>query len=420
MINPLGPVPTPLDSAADFNTKAFGLLAQLPGFVTETNATADTIQINADILAAVLLGMAFPEYTGTSTSSVTVGTGPKVFATQTGKLWVPGQIVVVSSGGNILRGPVVSYMGGNLTLNVTSTVGSGTYTSWTIGLTFEGLLLARSGDNNDITKLSGLTSPIPRANTLSIIQSLPNPSLAANAMTLPASTHALDFRSPTLSDGLPTSVSGTAAALTIPAGATLGTVSGQQSTIVEVIINNGGALEKAVVNLAGGNDLSEAGVINTTAISAGATAANVFYSNTARTGVPYRVVRAITSTQATAGQWTTALSVVQGQGGQAFSAMSSIGYGQTPQAVTRVKGATYYNKTGKPITLIIQNTYGATSLGAIGISFNGGPVLPFAGAAYTTAAGGYACGSITIPIDASYVLSDINALGGTLTAWEIR
>ena len=150
MINPIGPVPTPLDSAADFNTKAFGLLAQLPGFVTETNATADTIQINADILAAVLLAMAFPEYTGTSASSVTVGTGPKVFATQTGKLWVPGQIVVVNSGGNILRGPVVSYIGGNLTVNVTSTVGSGTYTSWTIGLTFEGLLLAKAGVNADI------------------------------------------------------------------------------------------------------------------------------------------------------------------------------------------------------------------------------------------------------------------------------
>lgn len=158
MINPLGPVPTPLDSAADFNTKAFNLLAQLPGFVTETNATADTIQINADILAAVLLGMAFPEYAGTSASSVTVGTGPKVFATQTGKLWTVGQIVVISSGGNILRGPVVSYTGGNLTVNVTSTVGSGTYAAWTIGLTFEGLLLAKSG----AIGASGLTQATSR------------------------------------------------------------------------------------------------------------------------------------------------------------------------------------------------------------------------------------------------------------------
>ncbi len=168
MINPIGPAPTPLDSAADFNTKAFGLLAQLPGFVDETNATADTIQINADILAAVLLGMAFPEYTGTSASSVTVGTGPKVFATQTGKLWVPGQIVVVNNGSNIMRGPVVSYTGSNLTVNVTSTVGSGTFSSWTIGLTFDGLLLAKAGANADITDLNALlTVPTVIASAIS-------------------------------------------------------------------------------------------------------------------------------------------------------------------------------------------------------------------------------------------------------------
>ena len=173
-------------------------------------------------------------------------------------------------------------------------------------------------------------------------------------MTLPASTHALDFRSATLTTGVPVTVSGTAAAITIPAGATLGTISGQQGTLVEVILNNAGTLEKAVVNVAGGNDLSETGVISTTAISAGATAANVFYSNTARSNVAYRLVRSITSTQTTAGQWSTPPSLVQGQGGQALSAMSSLGYGQTWQNVTgsRALGTNYYNTTGKPIAVI--------------------------------------------------------------------
>ncbi len=357
MINPLGPVPTPLDSSADFNTKAFALLGQLPSFVNEANSTADNIQITSDILAAVLLGMAFPEYTGTSTGTATVGLGAKVFPTQTGKLWQAGQIVVVSSGGNIMRGPVLGYSGGSLTVDVTSTVGSGSYSSWTIGLTFDGLLLAKSGANTDITSLSGLTSPIPRANTISKIESLPNPTLSANAMTLPASTHALDFRNATLSDGLPTTINGTAAAMTIPAGASLGTVSGQQSTLIEVICNSGGTLHKAIVNLAGGNDLSESGVINTTAISAGANAANVFYSNTPLTNVPYRLARIIASTQATAGQWITPPSLIQGAGGAALAAMASAGYGQSWQNMTglggRASGVTMYNTRSKPIAVSV-------------------------------------------------------------------
>lgn len=156
------------------------------------------------------------------------------------------------------------------------------------------------------------------ASTSKQIQSLPDPTLAGNAMTLPASTHTLDFRSATSGTGAVTTVSGTAAALVVPAGASLGHVNGVQGTDVHVIMNNGGTLEKAIINLDGGADLSEEGVISTTAISAGATSSNVFYSNTARTNLPYRVVQKITSTQATAGQWATNASHVQGQGGNAL------------------------------------------------------------------------------------------------------
>jgi hypothetical protein len=213
------------------------------------------------------------------------------------------------------------------------------------------------------------------------IQSLPDPTLAANAMTLPASTHSLDFRSATLSTGvIPPTVSGTAAALVIPAGATLGTVNAVQSTIVEVILNNGGTLEKAVVNIAGGNDLSETGVINTTAISAGATSANVFYSTTARTGVAYRVVRTITSTQATAGTWATAPSTIQGQGGQALAAMSSGGFGQTPRTVTRDIGTTYYG-AAKPIGFSYYQYVNNTAESGAALTVNGVQVASCIGAA---------------------------------------
>jgi hypothetical protein len=192
------------------------------------------------------------------------------------------------------------------------------------------------------------------------IVSFPNPTLSGT-MTLPASTSpiTLAFRSTTASSGLATTVTGTPAALVINAGATLGTVSTLQSTIVEVLINNAGTLERAVVNLAGGNDLSETGLISTTAITSGATSANVFYSTTARSSVAYRVVRTITSTQATAGTWVTTPTLVQGYGGNALNSMSSLGYGQNWQNPTRALATWYYNTTGKPIFVIISAGAGA-------------------------------------------------------------
>ena len=253
--------------------------------------------------------------------------------------------------------------------------------------------------------LSGGTGA-PTFGSLQSIVSMPDPTLAANAMTLPASTHALDFRSETLTTGAVTTISGTAAALVIPSGAKLGTTNGVLSSIVEVIMNNAGTLEKAVINLAGGNDLSETGVISTTAISAAATSANVFYSNAARSNLAYRVVRRIDSTQATAGTWVTSPSLVQGVGGQALASMSSLGYGQTVQDVTgsRTAGTTYYNTTGKPFyaSLVVTNSAASTPAANSYLSVNG---TPTAWAIAENAGGQYAALTCLIPVGASYVMS---------------
>lgn len=161
MINAIGPVPSPLDSQAVFNTKAFNLLAQLPGFAEETNATAADMQTNSDVAAALITAMALPQFMGTSTSSLAIGTGAKSFATQTGKEWVVGQVVIASSGSNYMKGQVAAYDAGTgvLDVNVTSVSGSGTFASWTIGLGYEGLSLAKSGINNDINELTALVGP---------------------------------------------------------------------------------------------------------------------------------------------------------------------------------------------------------------------------------------------------------------------
>jgi hypothetical protein len=230
-------------------------------------------------------------------------------------------------------------------------------------------------------------------------------SVAANSLTISASALSLDFRSTTLGSGTVTTVSGTPANLVVPSTATLGTVNAVQSRLMVLALNNAGTIELAVVNLAGGTNLTETGLVSTTAISAGATSASVIYSTTARTSVAYRVIGYIESTQATAGTWATAPSTIQGTGGQALTAMSSLGYGQTWQTfavgTARVSGTTYYNTTGKPIQ-IIGSTPNSTSQ-SVNITVNGTQisVQTGGGSGYTQGV----MGTAIVPPGASYAMT---------------
>ena len=224
---------------------------------------------------------------------------------------------------------------------------------------------AESGANNDITSLTGLTSVVTAVRQIQPIGA----SVAGNALTISASALALEFRSATLTSGAVSFVEGTPANLVISSGSTLGTINATQSRIVVLALNNAGTIELAAVNLAGGNGLSETGLISTTAEggAGAADSASVIYSATARSNVAYRVLGYIESTQATAGAWVTAPSTVQGQGGQALAAVSSLGYGQTWKDVTgsRANGTTYYNTTGKPIQVQVYWRRGANTNGYI-------------------------------------------------------
>lgn len=156
-ISTLPAAPAATDAVDVFDVKAFAFCAALQGFVTETNAVAVQTQTNADITAALALGMALPNYAGTSTTSLTIGTGAKSLTTQTGKSWVVGQIVVVGNGaGAYMKGAITGYTGSTLDVSVTSIVGSGTFASWSIGLSYSAL--AASGANNDITSMTGLSN----------------------------------------------------------------------------------------------------------------------------------------------------------------------------------------------------------------------------------------------------------------------
>lgn len=248
-------------------------------------------------------------------------------------------------------------------------------------------------------------------------------SVAANALTITLNPTSLDFRSATLGSGtVNTRAVNSAISTTISSGSTGGTVSGVQSRMAVLCIDDIGSGNRVVgwTNLAGGVQLNETNLITTTAEggAGGADSANVIYTTVAvTTPSPYRVVGYVESTQATAGTWATAPSTIQGYGGQALAAMSSLGYGQTWQNVTgsRALGTTYYNTTGKPI---VVSVYGAAASGSPQIIgwVNGVSIISTS----STASSLNTCLSFVVPSDNSYSITQAIATW-SMTVWsELR
>jgi len=188
---------------------------------------------------------------------------------------------------------------------------------------------------------------------------------AGGALTfvMPACTY--DFRNPTLTSGAVTQVSGTPADLVLPSGGTLGSVTTVSARIVRLLINNAGTMEQAIINISGGNDLSETGVISTTAIGTGSDSANVFYSTTARTNVAYRVVGTVDAVN-TAGAWGSP-TLVQGAAGNALINMQTTsmvrlntanGYGSTNTKIRRFTNVVV--NQGSDITYADSATLGSS------------------------------------------------------------
>lgn len=295
-----------------------------------------------------------------------------------------------------------------------SGVGAGTYPKVTVdtyGRVTAGAALAAA----DIPPLdwSKLTSGLPTTlagygiTDAKQIQSIAA-AVAGNALTLTLNPTSLEFRANSLSSGTVNTRGVTAAlSLTVPSGATLGTVNGQSARLVLLAIDNAGTVELAVANLAGGINLDETTLISTEALSAAADSASTIYSTTARTSVPFRVVGFIDIAETTAGTWAAAPTTIQGCGGQALAAMASLGHGQTWQDViaSRASGITYYNTTGRPIMVsVVETSDGTRSLtvGGVLVSRVGG-----------TSADATLCA--VVPPGASYVYS------GGIAAWaELR
>jgi hypothetical protein len=375
-ITALPTAPARSDPPATFITRADAFMAALPTLVEEVNTATQALNLNAT--------------NDTSASSVAIGTGAKSFTVSAGKSYLGGMWLMIADTAapstNWMYGQITSYSGTALVMNITVIGGSGTKSSWVLSQSTDGVPVAASqaemetGTETALRAMSPLRVKQAIDSLADQIRSI-SASVASSALTISASAITLDFRSTTLGSGAVTTVSGTPANLVISSGSTLGTVSGQQSRIAVLALNNAGTIELAAVNIAGGVDLSETGLISTTAEggAGAADSATAIYSTAARSSVAYRVIGYIESTQSTAGTWATAPSTIQGAGGNALMGMSGLGFGQTWQSVTRNASTTYYNTTGKPIVFVttiatsnnITMTIGGVALPAVSTGATG-------------------------------------------------
>jgi len=94
-------------------------------------------------------------FSGTSATSLTVGTGSKTFTTQAGLAFAVGNTVLIAStanSANYMQGSITAYSGTSMTVNVTSTGGSGTIAVWAI--TLVGTVTATATDGDSIALYS--------------------------------------------------------------------------------------------------------------------------------------------------------------------------------------------------------------------------------------------------------------------------
>lgn len=108
-------------------------------FAPDMDAFLAWMAVNADELAALAAAYALT-LTGTSSTSLTIGTGAKSLTVPTGLGFLPGMEIMVASTAsptNRMAGNVTSYDAGTgaLVVNVTTAGGSGTIAAWTISPT---------------------------------------------------------------------------------------------------------------------------------------------------------------------------------------------------------------------------------------------------------------------------------------------
>jgi hypothetical protein len=148
-------------------------------------------------------------------------------------------------------------------------------------------------------------------------------SVAGNALTIavktlagnnPSSSDPVFFLFRDASAGYAVIELTSALSITVPSGATLGTVNGQANRIWVGVFNNGGTAVLGVYNSLSGTNIlcwDETSPANGTGITGSSTSPQVWYAASTLSSVAFRILGYVESTQATAGTWATSSSKVQ-------------------------------------------------------------------------------------------------------------
>jgi hypothetical protein len=170
-------LPTPPaanDDSTTFNTRAFAFLDAFPTLQSEINAWASA-------LPAAITGT---DFSATSTTSLTIGTGSQSLTIQSGKQFQIGQpvrIAYTTTPANYMDGQVTAYNSstGAMTVNVTAVGGAGTQASWTISLI--------PGGGGNFATLSGTETLTNKTLTAPVIATISN----SGTVTIPTGTYTL-------------------------------------------------------------------------------------------------------------------------------------------------------------------------------------------------------------------------------------
>lgn len=289
----VGNTPNRLTGPETFSADTDIYHAWLPTAITAWNADIAALNTN--------------DTRDTSTSSVSIGTGAKVFTVSAGKSFSAGQYLIFADSlaptVNSMVVQVQDYSSSTGVMNVLAVtfVGSGTKTSWIISLTTMPIYGTAGRTFLDVKQLQSIDY-----------------SFASGSLTLKLNPTNIDYRSSNLTVGTPVNVVNSSQVITtISAGSTAGTSSGVPSTLLIFAINNAGQTELAWTNILNPSIFNEQGLITTTAEGGTGTAdsASTVYSTTARVGVAYRVIGIFKSTQTTAGTWAQTAELVHPVGG---------------------------------------------------------------------------------------------------------
>lgn len=145
---PITTITTPPSRTAGLSQDAFS--AAMESTLNTMKQAVDDINANASQYNVAT--------TGTSTSSVLIGTGSKTFTTQSGLGFVVGMTLrIANSSTNFMTGEVTSYSGTSLVMNITSVGGSGTLASWTISMAAVGASTAATVSNTPAGNIAATT-----------------------------------------------------------------------------------------------------------------------------------------------------------------------------------------------------------------------------------------------------------------------